>query len=62
MSTDGIEPVSPAGAMSEPETQGASYPNEQGYGLTLPPFLTQKEIIVTTFSGLLLVKKKKKGG
>uniref|UniRef100_A0A674CPY3 Nuclear receptor corepressor 2 n=1 Tax=Salmo trutta TaxID=8032 RepID=A0A674CPY3_SALTR len=30
MSADGIEPVSPAGAMSEPETQGASYPNEQG--------------------------------
>ncbi|CDQ65640.1 unnamed protein product [Oncorhynchus mykiss] len=30
MSADGIEPVSPAGAMSEPDTQGASYPNEQG--------------------------------
>uniref|UniRef100_A0A4W5PAU9 Nuclear receptor corepressor 2 n=1 Tax=Hucho hucho TaxID=62062 RepID=A0A4W5PAU9_9TELE len=28
MSADGIEPVSPAGAMSEPETHGASYPND----------------------------------
>lgn len=31
VSNDGIEPVSPAGANSEPEVQGgASYPNEQG--------------------------------
>lgn len=29
VSNDGIEPVSPAGANSEPEVQGASYP-EQG--------------------------------
>lgn len=31
VSIDGIEPVSPAGANSEPEVQrGASYPSEQG--------------------------------
>lgn len=31
VSNDGIEPVSPAGAVSEPEIPGgASYPGEQG--------------------------------
>ncbi|KAG9354846.1 hypothetical protein JZ751_001559, partial [Albula glossodonta] len=30
LSADGIEPVSPAGGLSEPETQGASYSSEQG--------------------------------
>ncbi|XP_064210111.1 nuclear receptor corepressor 2 isoform X6 [Anguilla rostrata] len=30
LSADGIEPVSPAGGLSEPEMQGGSYSNEQG--------------------------------
>ncbi len=29
LAADGIEPVSPPGAVSEPETPGATYPNEQ---------------------------------
>uniref|UniRef100_A0A4W6FKH8 Nuclear receptor corepressor 2 n=1 Tax=Lates calcarifer TaxID=8187 RepID=A0A4W6FKH8_LATCA len=45
VSNDGIEPVSPAGASSEPEVQGgASYPNEQGeqgMGSRSPPNASQ---------------------
>uniref|UniRef100_A0AAZ3QF96 Nuclear receptor corepressor 2 n=1 Tax=Oncorhynchus tshawytscha TaxID=74940 RepID=A0AAZ3QF96_ONCTS len=61
MSTDGIEPVSPAGAMSEPETQGASYPNEQGMGSRSPPSTSQPPAFFSklTESTSAIVKSKK---
>nr|XP_023990571.1 nuclear receptor corepressor 2-like [Salvelinus alpinus] len=61
MSADGIEPVSPAGAMSEPETQGASYPNEQGMGSRSPPSTSQPPAFFSklTESTSAIVKSKK---
>uniref|UniRef100_A0A3P9AIK9 Nuclear receptor corepressor 2 n=1 Tax=Esox lucius TaxID=8010 RepID=A0A3P9AIK9_ESOLU len=64
MSADGIEPVSPAGAMSEPETLGASYPNEQGeqgMGSRSPPNTSQPPAFFSklTESTSAIVKSKK---
>lgn len=47
MSADGIEPVSPPGAISEPETPSAAYPNEQaeqGYNIQTHTVHTQMKI------------------
>lgn len=48
LSADGIEPVSPPGAISEPETPSAAYPNEQaeqGYNTQAPKTYTRKQNI-----------------
>uniref|UniRef100_A0A8C4NZR8 Nuclear receptor corepressor 2 n=1 Tax=Dicentrarchus labrax TaxID=13489 RepID=A0A8C4NZR8_DICLA len=65
VSNDGIEPVSPAGANSEPEVQGgASYPNEQGeqgMGSRSPPNTSQPPAFFSklTESTSAIVKSKK---
>uniref|UniRef100_A0A669CAY2 Nuclear receptor corepressor 2 n=1 Tax=Oreochromis niloticus TaxID=8128 RepID=A0A669CAY2_ORENI len=65
VSIDGIEPVSPAGANSEPEVQrGASYPSEQGeqgMGSHSPPNASQPPAFFSklTESNSAIVKSKK---
>uniref|UniRef100_A0A3Q0SM03 Nuclear receptor corepressor 2 n=1 Tax=Amphilophus citrinellus TaxID=61819 RepID=A0A3Q0SM03_AMPCI len=65
VSNDGIEPVSPAGANSEPEVQrGASYPSEQGEqgtGSHSPPNASQPPAFFSklTESTSAIVKSKK---
>ncbi|XP_063346347.1 nuclear receptor corepressor 2 isoform X1 [Pelmatolapia mariae] len=65
VSIDGIEPVSPAGANSEPEIQrGASYPSEQGeqgMGSHSPPNASQPPAFFSklTESNSAIVKSKK---
>lgn len=65
VSNDGIEPVSPAGASSDPEAQGgAAYPNEQaeqGMGSRSPPNASQPPAFFSklTESTSAIVKSKK---
>ncbi|TRY98024.1 hypothetical protein DNTS_008744 [Danionella cerebrum] len=64
LAADGIEPVSPPGAISEPETPGAAYPNEQaeqGMGSRSPASSSQPPAFFSklTESNSAIVKSKK---
>ncbi|RXN14706.1 nuclear receptor corepressor 2-like protein [Labeo rohita] len=64
LAADGIEPVSPPGAVSEPETPGAAYPNEQaeqGMGSRSPASSSQPPAFFSklTESNSAIVKSKK---
>lgn len=64
LAADGIEPVSPPGAISEPETPGANYPNEQaeqGMGSRSPASSSQPPAFFSklTESNSAIVKSKK---